>query len=88
MTIVGEGPLLSDYIEYINNHKLQDKIKILGWSDNIELIYRTHNVLLFPSKFEGFGNVLVEALYCGLSVLPVIVIVVQERYSLVIRQMV
>ena len=68
MTIVGEGPLLSDYIEYINNHKLQDKIKILGWSDNIELIYRTHNVLLFPSKFEGFGNVLVEALYCGLSV--------------------
>ena len=68
MTIVGEGPLLADYIEYINNNKLQDKIKIIGWTENIELIYRAHNVLLFPSKFEGFGNVLVEALYCGLSV--------------------
>ena len=55
----GEGFNSKDYCDYnfeIKNH---------GFLDNIENIYLKNDFLIFTSKWEGFGNVLVEAIYYG-----------------------
>jgi glycosyltransferase involved in cell wall biosynthesis len=46
-------------------------LKILGQvpSDRVQDLLRQCNVLLFPSYFEGFGLVLLEAMACGLPVI-------------------
>lgn len=65
LTIAGEGPLENQLHEYIKSHHLTNNVKVVGFVKNITNLYRQHQYLLLTSKFEGFGNVLVEAAYNG-----------------------
>jgi glycosyltransferase involved in cell wall biosynthesis len=40
---------------------------VLPWQDRskLALIYADHDITLFPSMFEGFGKVFLEAMACG-----------------------
>ena len=65
MTFIGgtdfenELTLLKDSI---NSKPYSDKIKLLGFSDNIQEYYSKAHLLLFPSYGEGMSNVVLESL--------------------------
>jgi glycosyltransferase involved in cell wall biosynthesis len=46
------------------------RLSVLPWTTREKLgeIYRRHDILLFPSFFEGFGKVFLEAMAAGLCV--------------------
>ncbi len=47
-----------------------DRLTVLSWMERRQLegVYAAHDVLLFPSLFEGFGKVWLEAMAAGLCV--------------------
>jgi len=68
-TIIGEGderPVLEKLIQEKN---LENKVKLLGWSDDIEAQLHAGDIQLIPSLWEGFGLVAVEGMSTGLLVL-------------------
>jgi glycosyltransferase involved in cell wall biosynthesis len=44
-----------------------DRLTVVTWQDRSKLapIYADHDITLFPSLFEGFGKVFLEAMACG-----------------------
>jgi glycosyltransferase involved in cell wall biosynthesis len=46
------------------------RLQVHGWMprDDLNALYSTHDILLFPSLFEGFGKVWMEAMAAGLCV--------------------
>lgn len=63
--IVGEGKLKSDLERLIRRKGLSDIIKIIPFNNNIFDYYERAKVFVLSSKYEGFGNVLAEALSAG-----------------------
>lgn len=61
--IVGDGNYTDKVKEYPN-------VYFMGWKQGEELvkIYRSCDVFVFPSKTDTFGQVMVEAMACGLPV--------------------
>jgi len=47
-----------------------DRLTVLAWQKRSELVelYSRHDIYLFPSLFEGFGKVFLEAMACGMCV--------------------
>ena len=46
-----------------------DVIRFLGEKSDIRAEYQSHDVLCLPSLYEGFPNVVCEAMSCGLPIL-------------------
>ncbi len=74
-TIAG-STLTPQFVEalqsFVESEGLQDKVKFAGALSRQELIqlYKTHNVLVFPSRFqEPFGISQVEAMAAGLTLI-------------------
>jgi len=47
---------------------LEKNVSLLGWRDDLPLIYSAMDVLVFPTLKEAFGRVAAEALSCGVPV--------------------
>ena len=62
LDIVGDGNQIKKLSKLIKDKNLNKCIKIIKWTNNIKKHYKTSNILILPSFFEGFGNVLIEAL--------------------------
>lgn len=55
--------------EYVKSKGLSDKVKLLGWRNDVgELLYAA-DICTASSIREGFGINLVESMYCGLPVI-------------------
>ena len=56
---------------FINLHQLQNRVHFLHdvSFDNLPAIYQSAKIFIYPSKFEGFGIPILEALNCGLPVI-------------------
>lgn len=65
LTIAGEGPLEYEIKQYLKDNNLESHVSMLGFVKDINSLYLKHQFLLLTSKFEGFGNVIVEASYRG-----------------------
>jgi len=68
LKIFGDGPDRASLSKQIVNFGLGDEILLLGQCDDIAREYMQAEVFVLPSRFEGFGLVLVEALSFGLPV--------------------
>ncbi len=68
LDIVGEGPEEKLYKELIKEYKLEDRITIHPFTNNIQAFYSNAQVYVLSSRWEGFGLVLVEAMAHGLPV--------------------
>lgn len=84
--IVGTGPLKSKL--QLEAQRLGLSLKILEPQSDLQAVYSMFDVFLFPSMFEGLGNVVVEAQTNGLKVVmsdavPQEAIVVGENVTIV-----
>lgn len=65
LLICGDGELRSYVKKFISENKLESKIHLAGFRNDIPNIMKTIDVLLTPSLWEGFGIVLIEAMASG-----------------------
>ncbi len=67
LRLVGSGPLLARCQKYVREHKLESHITFESECDYTDLpdFYRSLDLFVLPSYFEGFGCVYTEALACG-----------------------
>jgi glycosyltransferase involved in cell wall biosynthesis len=68
LTIVGEGPLRRELEQLVKELKLCGRVALPGFTLDPYRWYRSADVFVLSSKWEGFGNVIVEALESGLPV--------------------
>ncbi|WP_198508992.1 glycosyltransferase [Bacillus sp. FJAT-44742] len=84
LLVVGEGTKLSHYKKLAESLNLMEQVFFLGEKTNPFPYMRLADIFLFPSRSEGFPNVLLEAMALGM---PVISSNCQTGPSEVIRQM-
>lgn len=61
LEIVGSGSYENILHEFIKRHCNDNSIKILPPKKEISLMYSSHSIFCFPSRYEGFGMTLLEA---------------------------
>lgn len=64
LSIYGEGYAKGEMEEFIRSHELKN-ICFKGFCSNLDDIYSTADLLCMTSETEGFGMVLIEAMYYG-----------------------
>ena len=69
LVIIGEGILRTYFQKLIADLRLNNKVFLLGWRSNPFKYMARSTLFCFPSLWEGFPNVIVEALACGLPVM-------------------
>ena len=64
---IGEKDSLEDYAhEYIKDHSLADSVRFIGAVGNVSEYLQASDVFIFPSRWEGLPNSLLEAMAVGL----------------------
>lgn len=69
LIILGEGELRGSLESLIEELDLTKDVDLPGFTDNPFAYMRHSDVFVLSSRWEGFGNVLVEAMACGVSVI-------------------
>ena len=65
LAIIGDGELYPQLKSYVNQHNLEDKVRLVGYIDQAARVVRALDVFMFPSESEGFGLALLEAMAAG-----------------------
>ncbi|CAJ0888507.1 N-acetylgalactosamine-N, N'-diacetylbacillosaminyl-diphospho-undecaprenol 4-alpha-N-acetylgalactosaminyltransferase [freshwater sediment metagenome] len=68
LTFVGDGPLRSELEQMILDLHLCERVKCTGFQIAPYEIIARSDILVLPSNREGLPSVLIEALYCGCSI--------------------
>lgn len=68
LIIFGEGPLREQLQSQIDGSNLTDVVSMPGFVDQPLAELKAADLFVMSSAWEGFGNVLVEALWCGTPV--------------------
>ena len=66
LVILGDGPLRSHLEELAADLGISDSVHLWGVVDNVYRYFARSSVFVLSSKREAFGNVLIEALACGI----------------------
>ncbi len=69
LVILGDGPLRNEIVNLIDELNLSDYVILTGFVNNPENYIERACLFVMSSKWEGFGNVLVEAMGVGTPVL-------------------
>lgn len=67
LLLVGDGELRENIIKQAEKLGIADKVIFTGKVDNVEDYLQAMDVFAFPTRFEGLGNVLIEAQTAGLK---------------------
>ena len=68
LVILGDGDLRTDLEALIIKLKLEDRVSLFGFVIDPYPWYKSADLFVSSSLWEGFGNVIVEALECGVPV--------------------
>lgn len=69
LIILGEGELIPYLNELTRTLKLEHDVFLLGWQKNPFAFLARSTVFVLSSLWEGLGNVILEAMACGLPVI-------------------
>ena len=69
LKIMGDGPLRDQLEAQKRNLNLNGRVEFTGGLPDPFPVLRSADLFVFPSRFEGFGNALCEAMACGLPVI-------------------
>ncbi len=67
--IVGNGPDKHIIEKLIESHNLSKLIKMIDWENDISWIYSALDMLVLPSRFEGFPLVILEAMFYKIPII-------------------
>lgn len=65
LLLIGQGPLLNEIKDLVNNYHLNDSVLFLGQRSDVNILYQAMDFFLLPSLYEGLGLALVEAQISG-----------------------
>ncbi|MCL2154840.1 MAG: glycosyltransferase [Leptospirales bacterium] len=68
LVIIGDGPERSKLEKLIIDNQQHD-IYLLGWQENPFKYLKQSDLFVLSSNWEGFGNVIIEAMACGIPVI-------------------
>jgi glycosyltransferase involved in cell wall biosynthesis len=83
LAIIGEGNMMAELVSRIKKKGLSENIVFLGFLDKypkFEAI-KSSSVFVFPSTYESFGMVALEAMACGLPVVAYELPIFKEIYT-------
>jgi glycosyltransferase involved in cell wall biosynthesis len=87
LVIVGEGPEKEKLESMVKKLHLHNNVYFEPWSANLPEFYKTANMFLLTSNYEGYGLTLVEAIASGCPALSTDVgianVLLQDGISLV-----
>lgn len=69
LIILGDGPLRVELETLVKELKIEEDVFMPGFVNNPYPYMKMASVFVLSSHYEGFGNVLVEAMACGTSVI-------------------
>ena len=69
LVIAGDGPELNKLKTQCEKLKVAGNVRFEGWADDLVSYYKTADLYLLTSNYEGYGRTVVEALACNLPVL-------------------
>jgi len=69
LLISGEGPDREQLQAQIDSYGFQDRIKLIGFKNNIHDYYKQADMFVLSSRNEGYPNALVEAMSFGCAVI-------------------
>ena len=69
LIVLGEGPLLADMQAQAARLSISSQVAFVGFQANPLPWIRHADVLVSSSRYEGLGNVIIEALACGTPVI-------------------
>lgn len=67
LVLVGDGDLKSQIEKKVSDLKIEKKVFFLGARSDVYRFYQVFDAFIFPSLYEGFGNVLLEAQACRIQ---------------------
>ena len=85
LLLIGKGELMTHIIDRISEMHLKDSVIILSNRNDVPQLMSAMDVFLFPSKWEGFGNALVEAQCMGLPCVVSDVVPEETRITDMVR---
>lgn len=68
LVIVGEGPMKEELEAKCRSLGLEGRVRFVGYTGNPLPVVSQAKLFVLSSDYEGFGNVIVEALACGTPV--------------------
>ncbi len=69
LVLAGDGPLRSEFEQQLLRLGLRSRVHMLGVRGDVAEVMRSLDVLVFPSLYEGLGNVVIEAQAAGVPCL-------------------
>jgi glycosyltransferase involved in cell wall biosynthesis len=66
LTILGDGPERENLKRLITEKRLKNRVQLPGLVKNIDTFFSQASIFVLSSRFEGFPNVLCEAMAAGL----------------------
>lgn len=69
LVILGEGELKTDLQTLVKNLGVEKYVDFVGYQKNMYSWTKRADLFVLSSNWEGFGNVIVEAMVCGVTVI-------------------
>ena len=69
LVVVGDGPERERINMKVDKLDLNDNVKIEGWSMDLPSYYKTADLFLLTSNYEGYGRTITESLSAGTAVI-------------------
>jgi glycosyltransferase involved in cell wall biosynthesis len=69
LTLLGEGPLRAALEQLAKHRGVADRVRFVGFQKNPYPFFVQADAFVLSSRYEGFPNVVLEALACGTPVI-------------------